>query len=1277
MATASASALATGASGRPTLATPGSAATGLATGAGTSAASAAARAQGCEALRHMAALRHPHIARLDGLVASPQCEWALIRFPPSAPRAIRSLAHHARTHQTHMQEAPASPFSASDSDARSHMPTSPSSASAPYAVHPIQGFGHGRGAGATGQTGNGLMNGGNGIDSVSPFTPQQILRWARQIASALTHVAAVATPVAFFVASDRDMHVSHPCIVRAADVLLIDQDVLWLPYRTRDLDYCTEEPELLPYCPPEALWQPALPTVSHGFAPLLAFTADLSSPAFSEISSPSSPFAFSPFAAASQSPSQSPSQPPATIDPDPAASDPSAKHAPSGPTDPGAAVSVYAFGVFLWELWTGHAPPPCFDRTTHYMTLDKGLRLQIPDHVPQAWRRLLTLCWASNPAHRPTWLHIATWFRPQHDPEWFRPPSRPKPADPFDRAALAPFVTSAADSTAHFASPWASQQSSHALQSPTAQQSFANMLPPLSPRTAALPQFVPLTRTQSAPVIKAEINISPFEAALSSQHNPSPNLSSNPSLNPSSAHDDPAPKFPSMQIFDPSSRLDPDNELSTFDAAQDAYNRRDLGKAMELLTQAAQSGCKPAVQRLMELHQDHETLLDFGMHYFETREYEAAHAYMQLCLQKYEDFSAAHLALGLLYAEYPRIAPTSQTSDVHLRCRRRAVDASALSRRDSVHLLDRRTATELRQPTARGAAYLTLAAVCKRVLMSADAEAHELYLAATLRGQLAAEYELGLMHRHGLHGPRDYRLAVQHWRSAAARGHAAAQCALADLNYFGVLAGIPAISPSQVASQHGDSKTAGSDKHSNTASPSRNPTGNGDATTTNDDNHNDNDGASPARKNIPAPVSAPRSNAEDEQEAVRLYLLADQSGASQATYALGCCYEHGRGVPRDLTTAVHLYLRSAQEGCPDAQTALGLCYLRGVGVPQDQDQAHYWLRIASDQGMAPAAYHLAMALLHTPDRTPSVHALAQTRSSPALVFAQTPPPSSSPSTPDGKGAPGNGNPDNAKVADTQATNPRMVEAFRLFIHGASQLHLPSQYRAALCLLDGIGVEQDVTQALDRLRFCGEQGHVEALARLGDLHHLGTHAPLVPQDHRLAAEWYLKAADIGHSHSQRMLADMYVQGLGVRKDLPTAIDWYLRAGNQKHNSAVIQMSFQDMASEFCPTYEFRLSKSHVVFDTGDREAQFQLGTRYMEGKGVIKDVNQAFDWYKLAANQGHPKAMRKVGDCFAKGLGTMRNLRSALSWYEKAAAAGDPKAQAKLDRIASSSPCLAS
>lgn len=86
------------------------------------------------------------------------------------------------------------------------------------------------------------------------------------------------------------------------------------------------------------------------------------------------------------------------------------------------------------------------------------------------------------------------------------------------------------------------------------------------------------------------------------------------------------------------------------------------------------------------------------------------------------------------------------------------------------------------------------------------------------------------------------------------------------------------------------------------------------------------------------------------------------------------------------------------------------------------------------------------------------------------------------------------------------------------------------------------------------------------------------------------------------------------------------------------------------------------------NSGDAAAQFDLGTLYMNGDGVQKDVQKAIDWYTKAGNQGDPDAEFNLGVMYDNGIGVAQDQKRAIDWYTKAARQGDKDAQARLAQM---------
>ncbi len=77
--------------------------------------------------------------------------------------------------------------------------------------------------------------------------------------------------------------------------------------------------------------------------------------------------------------------------------------------------------------------------------------------------------------------------------------------------------------------------------------------------------------------------------------------------------------------------------------------------------------------------------------------------------------------------------------------------------------------------------------------------------------------------------------------------------------------------------------------------------------------------------------------------------------------------------------------------------------------------------------------------------------------------------------------------------------------------------------------------------------------------------------------------------------------------------------------------------------------------------GNPSAQFEVGARYTEGRGVAQDLKTAAEWYERAAAQGLAVAQYRLGSLYEKGQGVGKDLAIAQSWYAKAAEQGNVKA----------------
>jgi uncharacterized protein len=83
------------------------------------------------------------------------------------------------------------------------------------------------------------------------------------------------------------------------------------------------------------------------------------------------------------------------------------------------------------------------------------------------------------------------------------------------------------------------------------------------------------------------------------------------------------------------------------------------------------------------------------------------------------------------------------------------------------------------------------------------------------------------------------------------------------------------------------------------------------------------------------------------------------------------------------------------------------------------------------------------------------------------------------------------------------------------------------------------------------------------------------------------------------------------------------------------------------------------------EKGNPAAQYQLGTLYAEGKGVVQDDAAAATWFQRAAEQGDAAAQYNLAVSYGEGLGVKQDDAMAAKWFRRAAEQGMPYAQLNL------------
>ena len=276
-----------------------------------------------------------------------------------------------------------------------------------------------------------------------------------------------------------------------------------------------------------------------------------------------------------------------------------------------------------------------------------------------------------------------------------------------------------------------------------------------------------------------------------------------------------------------------------------------------------------------------------------------------------------------------------------------------------------------------------------------------------------------------------------------------------------------------------------------------------------------------------------------------------------------------------------------------------------------------------------------------------------------------------------------------------------------------------QYDIAYAYEMGHCLEQDKIKAVEIYTNISNAGYAPAQFRLGELNFSGYFPNFQSsQDERImpnyiqAKNWYLKAAEQGHSEAQLRLGFLFAEKHfeGLTTDLDEAEKWFIKAAENDANKAGFRLGNFYQHYRKPPQYDKAFEWLKKSAEAGNRVAQFDLAAFYLGEKGSVeKDTTEWLNWTLKAAEQNNLHAMialskaykagahdlridnqssvawamrvaernksiqwiNRIADAFYEGEGNLpQNLPQAAEWYAKAAKKGDKHAANRLSRISS-------
>lgn len=337
--------------------------------------------------------------------------------------------------------------------------------------------------------------------------------------------------------------------------------------------------------------------------------------------------------------------------------------------------------------------------------------------------------------------------------------------------------------------------------------------------------------------------------------------------------------------------------------------------------------------------------------------------------------------------------------------------------------------------------------------------------------------------------------------------------------------------------------------------------------------------------------------------------LASLNGNSSAQHMLGFMYATGIGgaVERDQAKALMYHTFAALGGNTKSQMTVGYRHHTGVGVSRNCNEAAYWYKEVADKAIAysrsgpPGGQALQKDVFRIADESGGVYGEGASVVSSGVYANKAGPSSDQHAAFD----------DVLEYLDLMSRKGDVKATFSLGrLHYDGSRTMKRNLRAARAYFMIVARKY---WAKDGSVIADDSSVIKFAAKsAGYLGRMFLRGEGMEQSFDKALTWFRRGLTNGDALCEYELGLMYQEGLGVRKDIMTAADYFKEAANQDLASAQIRLG-------------------QLFLDQGD----VQTATRYLE----------------VAARHGHIEAFYHLAEISNNAIGRERSCSIATAYYK--------------------------
>jgi len=330
--------------------------------------------------------------------------------------------------------------------------------------------------------------------------------------------------------------------------------------------------------------------------------------------------------------------------------------------------------------------------------------------------------------------------------------------------------------------------------------------------------------------------------------------------------------------------------------------------------------------------------------------------------------------------------------------------------------------------------------------------------------------------------------------------------------------------------------------------------------------------------------------------------LADQ-GDAVAQRTLGTFYANGYCMDQDYLAALSWYKKAASNGDGISMLELGNIYGRGYGVIPNLEETLKWLQLAEENGQVVGRVY-------------------------GLLYL-----------------------------DGVLVGKSIGRAYSLFVQAAEQGDPAAQYIVSMEYFRGKHLMKNPEEALKWLTRSAENGYVKAYRVLGGIYAFGSYG--IRRDNAKAGKWLALAKD-QNTETALDIAEMYLEGRGVDRDIQKAIEYYNELAEKYVVEAHLKLGeIYVSAAPLKPDYELAEEHFQLAEQLGSAEAAYQLGLMWLNGQGHKANRTSMIDMFERAAENAYVFANYYRGLIAYNQPGANRDLRLVYDLFAAAATTPDP------------------